>query len=95
MSDNQADNLSELMPLLTDLYREWCRLKGYSLGKTPIEISIDTATGYEAARMREFIVWLQTEIFTRLPEVSDLVALGRENTKGAANPPQAVEERNQ
>lgn len=67
-SHNQADNLSELMPAITELYKEWCRLKGHPLGKTPIEISIDTATGYEAARMTEFVSWLQLEVMSRLPQ---------------------------
>lgn len=62
-----SKELESLMPAITELYKEWCRLKGYSLGKAPIEIAIDEATGYEAVRMKEFASWLQLEIFSRLP----------------------------
>lgn len=59
--------LDELMPAFTELYTEWCRLKGYSLGKAPIEVMIDKATGVEAVRMKEFAEWLRLEIFSRIP----------------------------
>lgn len=58
--------LKDLMPQITELYIEWCRLKNYSLGTKPIEIMIDQATGAEAARMREFVSWLQLEVMSRL-----------------------------
>ena len=60
------NDLDKLMPAFTELYVEWCRLKGYSLGKAPIEIMIDEATGHEAARMKEFVSWLSLEILPRL-----------------------------
>lgn len=59
--------MKDLMPQIVELYREWCRLKGYSLGSKPIELMIDTATGAEAARMREFAEWFRLEILSRLP----------------------------
>jgi hypothetical protein len=59
------------MPQITELYKEWCRLKGYSLGKSPIEVKIDEATGYEAARMREFVNWFTLEVIGRLPTTAD------------------------
>lgn len=59
--------MNELMPQITELYREWCRLKGYSEPTTPLDQMIDTATGAEAQRMHEFVDWFMTEIIGRMP----------------------------
>ncbi len=59
----------DLMPAFTEMYKQWCRLNGYSLGKAPIEIMVDEATGAEAARMKEFVYWLQAEVFSRIPPI--------------------------
>lgn len=58
----------ELMPAITELYKQWCRLNGYKLTKSPIEIKIDEVTGYESARMREFAQWFIKELLTRIPD---------------------------
>lgn len=62
-----AELVRDIMPAITEMYKEWCRLEGYSSGKTPIETIIDTATGYEKARMEEFVVWFYLEVMSRLP----------------------------
>lgn len=67
--------LDELMPAFTEMYKQWCRLKGYSLGKAPIEIMVDEATGAEAARMKEFAHWLRLEVFSRIPPTTDTTPL--------------------
>lgn len=71
MSKQLTNFLTELMPQVTDLYSEWCRLKGYKLSKAPIEIMIDEATGIEAARMKEFAHWFYTEILPRINLVKE------------------------
>lgn len=49
-----------------DLYKEFCRLKGYKLPIVPLEAMIDVATGAENDRMREFSEWFYEEVITRL-----------------------------
>lgn len=68
---DDSNRQGDLMPQIMELYKEWCRLKGYSLGTKPIEVMIDEATGAEKARMTEFVHWLSLEVMTRLPKEAD------------------------
>lgn len=45
-----------------ELYREFCRLKGYKVSTTPIETLVDAATGVEEQHQREFAKWLSDDI---------------------------------
>lgn len=58
--------MDDLGDVLLELYKEYCRLKAYSLPTKPIEIAIDEATGAQTARMREFSQWLTTQILPRM-----------------------------
>lgn len=78
--------------MLTELYEQYCRLKGYSKPTSPIEAMIDKATGQEQAHMEEFARWVVTELVPRFdPEavaaLNDLVATGSNATPDIANPP--------
>lgn len=55
----------DLMQAFTEMYIEYCRLKGYKPPKNPIDQMIDNATGAEAAHMKEFAQWLREEILPR------------------------------
>lgn len=51
---------------LTEMYKEWCRLKGYKPAKTPFEAMIDQATGAEDAHIREFLDWFRDDLMPRI-----------------------------
>ena len=48
---------------LNKLYKEFCRLSGYSAPKSPIDSMIDKATGFEEERMTEFASFLMQYVF--------------------------------
>lgn len=55
-----------LMPLVEQMFHEWCRLNGYSMkDRSPIEEMVDQATGCEDARMREFAAFF-VDVLRRL-----------------------------
>lgn len=57
----------ELMTPLLELYRQYCRLKGYPLPRNNFEQWIDESSGIQKKSMEEFVKWLHEEILTRLP----------------------------
>lgn len=76
MTDDLADELAEeaargmmdaIAPVLPTLYREFCRLNGYSLPTTPVAQAIDDATGYSEQRYREFAKFVREMVFERFP----------------------------
>lgn len=54
------------------LFKELCRLKGYSLPKSGIAIMIDQATGLEETRHREFIGFVRRYVWQ--PWLSQMLA---------------------
>lgn len=50
---------------MTEMYIEWCRLKGYKPAKSPLEFKIDQELGVEKAHIREFLDWFMDDIMPR------------------------------
>lgn len=55
-----------LIDSLTEMYKEWCRLKGYKPANTPFEKMIDQATGADDAHIREFLDWFSNDMLPRI-----------------------------
>ena len=56
-----------------DFVREWSRLRGVSFSKTPIDLMIDKATGYQAKVMRMFIEDVKDLVWDRIgPEARNV-----------------------
>jgi hypothetical protein len=59
-----------LNDVLYDLYKEYCRLKGYPLPKTPLDQWIDENSGMQEKNMQEFAIWLKEEVLSRLEPIA-------------------------
>ena len=61
-----ADN--PILDAIYEMYKQWCRLKGYHLPETNAAQWFDEASGIQDQRMQEFSVWFKEEVLTRLPK---------------------------
>ena len=51
-----------------ELFMQFCRLKGYTLPKSPIEQMIDDSTGYTKEIVQEFVSFCFEYVYLRVPK---------------------------
>lgn len=77
--DGYKQKLSEIINMCIEkgMFKEFCRLHGYSMPKTPIEVMIDQATGHSTKIANEFFDFVMEYVVMPMIEGQEQIRIAK------------------